>query len=208
MLKESRNMYYFKLPEDIHGYQLPRTIEEAKRNNSMLESYVAGSTTMTNEEAEKFLKKYNPEGLYKGFLRNNPMTLRNCVRQWFRRKMKEVGIDPRAFRGYLEDIVVDPGDIKIVSSVYDPHTDQCLTELIKNKKEDYRMALLAEDTLKTNKLLKEISALEEQFNAEPYEVKEAIIPAGTVIKTNINVPEMIKGVIQKRERQLNRAFGL
>ena len=122
--------------------------------------------------------------------------------------MKEVGIDPRAFRGYLEDIVVDPGDIKIVSSVYDPHTDQCLTELIKNKKEDYRMALLAEDTLKTNKLLKEISALEEQFNAEPYEVKEAIIPAGTVIKTNINVPEMIKGVIQKRERQLNRAFGL
>lgn len=201
-------MYEFRLPEDIHGYQLPRTIEEAKRYNYMIASYVADSTTMTNEEAEKFLKKYNPEGLYKGFLRNNPMTLRNCVRQWFRRKMKEVSIDPRAFRGYLEDIVVDPGDIKIVSSVYDPHTDQCLTELIKNKKEDYRMALLAEDTLETNKLMQEISALEEQFNAEPYEVKEAIIPAGTVIKTNINVPEMIKGVILKRERQLNRAFGL
>lgn len=208
MLKESRNMYDFKLPEDIHGYQLPRTIEEAKRYNHMLESYVADSTTMTNEEAEQFIKKYNPEGLYKGFLRNSPMTLRNCVRQWFRRKMKEVGIDPRAFRGYLEDIVVDPGDIKIVSSVYDPHTDQCLMELIKSKKEDYRMALLGEDTLETDKLMKEISALEEQFNAEPYEVKEAIIPAGTVIKTNINVPEMIKGVILKRERQLKRAFGL
>ncbi len=203
-------MYEFRLPEDIHGYQLPRTIEEAKRFNHMIESY-AGGTTMTDGDAEEFLQKYNPEGLYKGFLGNNPMTLKNRVRQWFKRKLKDTGIDQRAFRGklgHLEDVVVDPRDVKIISAIYDPHTDQCLIELIKNKKEDYMAALLEENTLETNKLMKEISALEEQFNAEPYEVKEAIIPAGTVIKTNINVPEMIKTVIQKRELQLKRAFGL
>ena len=208
-------MYEFRLPEDIHGYQLPRTIEEAKRYNSFLVSYIGNNIcrpTMTNEEAAKVLKEYNPEGLYKGFFGNNPVKLTNCVRQWFKRKMKEVGIDQRTFRGklgFLEDVVVDPRDVRIISTIYDPHTDQQLTELIKNKKEEYGIAQLeGKHSLKANELMKEISALEEQFNAEPYEVKEAIIPAGTVIKININVPEMIKTVIQKRERQLNRAFGL
>jgi hypothetical protein len=201
-------MYEFRLPEDIHGCLLPQTIEDVKRYhyNIGVEKGIYNNH-LTDDYAEECLKLENPSGIFRGF-RGFP---NQFILEWFRGRIAEFDMDPERYGlpglYHLADgstrFSVNSQDITLITSLYDPKQDSDLARLI-SKNQDR----LDETGIRTypegyvKELETEREALNAKLNALPFEIKEEIIPAGTIVTTGSDIYEIVRFIVKKWHKDI------